>query len=241
MTVQFCDIDAITIDFYNTLVYHREGSGRGAMLMQYLGEQGFESDPWEHQVLYDVFANHAEDYAPNLTAEAKRRFLVRFAKRVFERLQVRAPDSAAADHATNIWAILGPASLGVFPDVSEVLELLRGAGYRLALVSNWQCGLSHFCVELGLADAFDHIIVSAEVGSAKPDSMIFQIACRRLGVQCHRVLHVGDSIVDDIEGARSAGMPALLVRRDGAVTSADTPVIAGLDQLPDLLGVRGGQ
>ncbi|UCG87861.1 MAG: HAD family hydrolase [Gemmatimonadota bacterium] len=231
------EIDAVTLDFYNTLAYHRQGDGRGATLMEYLARQGVKCDPWEHQVLYDVFERHAEDYSPDLSADAKRRYLVRFTERVFERLNVRELVGAAADHATNVWALLGPQSLALFSDVLRVLEVLRSAAYPLALVSNWQCGLRHFCVELGLADAFDHVVVSAEVGSQKPDPEIFHIACRRLGVPPGRALHVGDAVVDDIEGAHNAGMRALLVRRGGSELPAEAPTIAGLHELPRLLGL----
>ncbi|UCD25765.1 MAG: HAD-IA family hydrolase [Gemmatimonadota bacterium] len=237
MTGQVGEIDAVTLDFYNTLVYHQQGIGRGAMLMQYLLEQGLESDPWEHQVLYDVFEHHGKEYAPDLSDAAREQYLVRFTERLFVRLNVRLRHGTAMDHAAAVWEVLGPGSLGVFPDVIPLLHTIRAAGYPTALVSNWQCGLSHFCVELGLADAFDHIVVSAEVGSQKPDPEIFRIACRRLGVSPERTLHVGDTVVDDVQGARNASMPVVLLLRDGTAIDVDTPVIAGLDELPGLLGV----
>jgi HAD superfamily hydrolase (TIGR01662 family) len=239
MTIHFADIDAVTFDFYNTLVYHRQGSGRGAMLMEYFRSQELESNPWEHQVLYDVFEQHARDYSPHLPAEEKRRYLMCLTHRVFKRLNVRAPDGAAPHHAANVWSVLGPSSLGVFPDVLRVLEILRREGYRVAVVSNWQCGLQHFCTELGFGDALDHVVASAEVGCAKPDPEIFRDVCRRMGIPCHRVLHVGDSVVDDVEGARGAGMHAVLVRRDDRVPAAGTVIIPSLDRLPDMLGLNG--
>jgi HAD superfamily hydrolase (TIGR01549 family) len=240
MSTSLADVDAVTLDFYNTLAYHKQGDGRGSTLMRYLAEHGLGSDPWEHQVLYDVFEQHSQEYSPKLEPDAKRRYAVRFVRRVFDRLNVRAADGAAEDHATNVWALLGPASLAIFPDVLPVVKTLRSAGFPLALVSNWQRGLGHFCVELGLGDAFDHVVVSAEVGCAKPDPKIFRIACRHLGTPYDRVLHVGDTMVDDIEGARSAGMKALLIRREGSETVPDTPTITTLEQLPSVLGLRAG-
>jgi len=237
MKVHYTDIDAITFDFYNTLVYHRQRSGRGAMLMEYLADQGLESDPWEHRVLYDVFQRHDKDYSPEFSADEKKRYAVEFADRVFRRLNVRVPEGAAADHAADVWALLGPASLSVFPEVTGTLGILCSAGYRLAVVSNWQCGLRHFCTELGLGEAFEHIVVSAEVGLEKPNREIFRNACSRMGVTPHRVLHVGDSVVDDIEGARGAGMHALLIRRDDSALPVATPIITGLDLLPEMLGI----
>ncbi len=95
----------------------------------------------------------------------------------------------------------------------------------MALVSNWQCGLAHFCADLGIGDLLDHVIASAEIGFAKPEPEIFHEACRRLGVPPERTLHVGDSIVDDLEGARHAGLQAVLVKRrpDRDETSPSIP------------------
>jgi len=237
MKIRFADVDAITFDFYNTLVYHRQGRGRGAMLMEYLAEHGLESDPWEHRVLYDVFQDHDKAYSPELSADEKTRYTAAIAERVFRRLNVRAADGTAADHAVNVWNLLGPASLSVFPEVPGTLQILHHAGYRLAIVSNWQCGLRHFCTDLGIGEAFEHVVVSAEVGIEKPNPQIFHDTCHRMQIEPHRVLHVGDSVVDDIEGARNAGMHAILVRRSESGLSEDIPTIAGLDVLPGALGV----
>ena len=238
MKTRFETIEAVTFDFYNTLAYHRTGSGRGAMLMEYLRAQGLESDPWEHQVLYDVFERHAKEYAPELSDRDKYQYHRRLANRLFRRLNVRGPDSAAERHASGVWTVLGPASLAVFADVAEVLRRLNAAGYPLAVVSNWQCGLAHFCSDLGLRDAFAHVLASAEVGCAKPDPGIFHEATSLLGVPADRVLHIGDSIVDDLKGARGAGLHGVLLRRDDAELDREASAIASLETLPALLGLR---
>jgi FMN phosphatase YigB (HAD superfamily) len=69
--------------------------------------------------------------------------------------------------------------------------------------------------ECGLGDAFDAIIVSAEVGVKKPDPEIFRIALERTGVEPGSVVHVGDSD-EDVQGAIQAGIRPILIRRDGA-------------------------
>jgi HAD superfamily hydrolase (TIGR01549 family) len=240
MKAPFSDIAAVSFDFYNTLVYHRTGRGRGRMLMEYLRDQGLASDPWEHQVLYDVFAPHASEYSPELSVEEKHRYWRRLAERVFRRLNVKAPDGAAAQHAANLRELLGPACLAVYAEVQSVLQRLKGAGLPLVIVSNWQCGLAHFCAELGLSRFFEHIIVSAEVGSEKPDAGIFAEACQRLALPPSRVLHVGDSEIDDIEGGRGAGLAvALLLRGDAGSPGADVPMLPSLEGLPSLVGLGG--
>ena len=239
MNISSAKIDAVTFDFYNTLVYHRQRRGRGAVLMEYFKRVGLQSDPWDHQVLYDVFEQHERDYSPSQSEAEKQRYFLRLTKRLFQRLNVRAPYGAVADHVASVWSVLGPSSLAVFPEVSNVLQVLRAARYRMAVVSNWQCGLRHFCTELGFGEAFDDVIVSAEVGYEKPNAEIFAEACRRVGVPAHRVLHVGDTVTDDVEGARAAGLHALLVRRDQEGPLVDAPTISSLELLPPLLGLKG--
>ena len=45
---------AVTLDFYQTLAFHRDGRGRGRVLMEYLEAQGLKPAPWEHQVLFPI-------------------------------------------------------------------------------------------------------------------------------------------------------------------------------------------
>jgi HAD superfamily hydrolase (TIGR01549 family) len=232
------NIEAISLDFYNTLVYHRTGQGRGAALMEYLQERGLESDPWEHQVLYDIFEPHGREYGPQLSDQQKRRYWRNFSQRLFRRLNVRAPEGAAAEHAADIWRLLGPSCLSVFPDALQILPRLKEAGFPLALVSNWQCGLRHFCADLGLAGFFDHVLASAEVGSAKPDAGIFLEACRRLNCRVERVLHVGDSYVDDYQGGSGAGLEVLLLLREAHQSPPLAAEISDLGQLAGLLGLK---
>jgi HAD superfamily hydrolase (TIGR01549 family) len=227
-------IEALTLDFYNTLVFHRSGRGRGAEVAQYLGRHGLDADPWTHQVLYDLFERHAVDYSPGMSAHEKALYHRQLTERLFGRLHVRAAPSSVAEHAESLWNLLGPGCFEVFPEVPDVLQRVRSAGVPLAIVSNWQCGLGHFCVELGIDVPSHRIIASAEVGSAKPDPAIFHEACRRLDVPCQRVLHVGDSLVDDLAGAENAGLQAVVVDRAQQVP-AGVPTIPGLVGLPALL------
>lgn len=224
-------MDAITFDFFNTLVQHRNGSGRGEMLMAYFQEVGLSCSAWEHQVLYDVFQPHAVEYRPTHSQEVKRRYRLRLAERLFQRLDVRAPGGAEVQHAERIWELLGPTSLLVFPEVFQVLRHLKSLGLKLAVVSNWQCGLGHFCTELGIGQHVEHVIASAEIGHAKPEPEIFAEACQRLAVPAHRILHVGDTLADDYEGARRAGFQALLLDRAGEQQTAQVASIRSLSDV----------
>lgn len=228
-------VEAVTLDFYQTLARHRTGRGRGASLMEYLRDEGLASEPWEHRVLYDVFEPHGREYDPSGPPEARARYRRVLARRLFRRLGVRAGDAEADRRAEDIWRILGPESLVLFDDVTGALDALGEADVPLAVVSNWQCGLAHFCAELGILGHFEHVVVSAEVGSEKPDGRIFAEACRRLGRPPARVLHVGDNPVDDVEGGRAAGLQVAWLAREGAPADAQARCIRTLGEVVELL------
>lgn len=230
-------VDAVTFDFYGTLACHRSGGGRGAALVEYLRGAGLECEPWQHQVLYDVFAPEGAAYAPDLGEAERRDYLLRFAERVFRRLGVRPARTPTSPEATALWEILGPASFDVYPEVPAVLARLDRAGYPLAMISNWPCGLAGFCAELSLAPYFRHVLVSAELGCAKPDPGIFAEACRRLDTAPGRILHVGDSLAEDVEGGRGAGLQTLLLVRGEEPATGEAGTIRDLTGVLDHLGI----
>jgi putative hydrolase of the HAD superfamily len=69
------------------------------------------------------------------------------------------------------------------------------------------------------------------LGVAKPDRAIFSHALELAGAGPEEALHVGDSPVEDVEGALAAGLRAVLVVRDGAVPPVEVPVIGSLQEL----------
>ena len=69
----------------------------------------------------------------------------------------------------------------------------------------------------------EFVLVSEEVGAYKPDRRVFQRALERLGLEPHEVLHVGDSDVDDVRGARMAGLRVAWVNRAGRRRRPDVP------------------
>ncbi len=232
-------IDAVCFDFYDTLVELRDGRGRGDRLTEYFETEGLAHDPWRHDVLYHVFEPHAREYSTTMAEDAKDAYLQRLAGRLFGQLNVRVAPETMPYHAARIWALIGPTCLTVFPEVQHVIRSLRDAGLKTAIVSNWMCGLGNFCIELGIADGFDHVLASAELGTKKPESEIFAEACGRLGTEPGRTLHVGDTVIDDVEGARNAGLHALLIERSPDGTDPPGPVIRSLDEIPQLLELEG--
>lgn len=109
----------------------------------------------------------------------------------------------------------------IYDDVIPTLQTLESMELKLAVVSNWDDRLVPLLEKLGLATYFDCIIYSAEHGAHKPDVRIFHYASQRLNVPADRMLHVGDSQREDVDGARTAGAFARRIRRSGREQEED--------------------
>jgi HAD superfamily hydrolase (TIGR01549 family) len=109
-----------------------------------------------------------------------------------------------------------------FQDFIDTLELRAGAKKLLAqtqprcklgLISNF----THAPViykslrKLNLCEHFNAIVVSEEVGWRKPSPEIFKAALTRLQVRAEEVVYVGDSPIEDVKGAKEAGLTTIFV------------------------------
>lgn len=103
-----------------------------------------------------------------------------------------------------------------FPDAEPALRDLRERGLKLVVVSNWDISLASVLERCGISPLLDGSISSAEAGSRKPDPAIFSTALEMAGCEPGQVIHVGDTAEEDCEGARAAGIRALLIDREGA-------------------------
>jgi len=128
-------------------------------------------------------------------------------------------------------ALLGAIRFRPYPEVPGVLARLRAGGARLAVVSNWDVSLHDVLERTGLRPLVDAVVISAELGVAKPDPAIFRAALERLDVARAGALHVGDSLEHDVAGARAAGIEAVLVARNGAAPPPGVRTIASLTEL----------
>jgi epoxide hydrolase-like predicted phosphatase len=81
--------------------------------------------------------------------------------------------------------------------------------YRTGLLSNAWSGLRKYIEnDWNISEAFDDIIISAEVGLAKPDQRIYQLAIDRLGVAADEAVFI-DDVLGNVEGAQAAGLSAI--------------------------------
>ncbi|MFC7340878.1 HAD family hydrolase [Saccharopolyspora griseoalba] len=125
----------------------------------------------------------------------------------------------------------------LFDDVRPCLDWLAASGLKLAVVTNAPGDYQRAKLgALGLAADFDAVVVSGDIGIAKPDPRIFRAACERLDLPPGEVVHVGDRLGADAQGAARAGLHGVWLNRNGEPgENADVPTITGLDELPELL------
>jgi beta-phosphoglucomutase len=122
-----------------------------------------------------------------------------------------------------------------FADTLPALEALARLGMPVAVVSNWGTELPGLLQRLDLLRFFEFVIVSAELGLAKPDPRIFEPAVAQAGVEPGRLLYVGDHVGDDVEGAWAAGLDAVLVDRYERHPAAHCARIDSLLELVDYI------
>jgi len=119
----------------------------------------------------------------------------------------------------------------LYDDVLPGLERLASR-YRLVAVSNGNAELRR----IGLERFFSGSVSARLHGAAKPDPSIFAAACAAAGAPPQQVLHLGDDLATDVDGALAAGLQAgWICRPDGA--HASEPPRAGAHRFADLLQV----
>jgi putative hydrolase of the HAD superfamily len=141
----------------------------------------------------------------------------------------RRPPEAAIDRLTA--ALLDSLRFEPFADVRDALVHARCHGARVVVVSNWDVSLSDVLERAGLAPLLDGVVTSAAIGARKPATAIFEHALALAGAVPAEALHVGDSLDEDVAGARACGIPALLVCRGGVSAPAGVATITSLAEL----------
>lgn len=94
---------------------------------------------------------------------------------------------------------------------SQLVQTIRQLRphYQTGIISNAFDGLRHILhTKYPIADAFDHIVVSAEEGMMKPDAGIFALSLTRLGRAAHEAVFI-DDMPANVAGARAAGLFAI--------------------------------
>ena len=230
-------IKAVFFDFYETLCFHRysleENLGRIAE------RYGVEVD-WERceTAMEKLFAGTS--FPDPTTDFSLLESLITVMKRECEFIR----DVGIEKHVEQIaWELLQSGhyvfaanSVTLYDDAIPTLQHFRDAGFKLAIVSNWDTPLDPLTERLGIADYFDAIVASHDVRvkSEKPDPHIFNYALAAVGVSAEEAVHVGDTYAADIVGAQGVGIRPILLDRDGTQAGRWHETIQSLSELSEL-------
>lgn len=151
---------------------------------------------------------------------------------VLDAAGVTAPDAVIHDYLVRYRSD----GLHLWGDAVPTLRALRGRGIATAVVSNCDHSTRPAVEAAGLPAEVDAVILSFEVGAAKPDPAIYEAALRALGVGAADTVFVDDQAAY-CEGAIALGMRAFLLLRDDAAPAEGVSEPGSLEVLSDLTGL----
>jgi HAD superfamily hydrolase (TIGR01509 family) len=132
------------------------------------------------------------------------------------------PEPALVQELVNTDRHLLCASARLHDDAIGFLEMLKSRGVRSALVSNCAENTRPLLEHLGLDTLVDCVVLSCEVGCAKPSAQIYRRALDELGAAPHQAVLVDDQAAY-CEGAAALGIAAARIVRDGTIGSPHPP------------------
>lgn len=148
-------------------------------------------------------------------------------------------DDDAAQGVFDAYGACYRAASIAFTDARPALERALAAGLAVGVLTNGDAAVQHAKLERGgLDDLVDAFVPSSDLPWSKPDPRAFRHACDLLGSEPASTLMVGDSLTNDVHGARSAGLPAVLLDRHGAAEDADLRGAVRVRSLDDLAFTR---
>ena len=235
-------IKAVFFDFYQTLGVW--GESLRPRLQKITDRYGCEID-WER------YATARENlYADASGSDPTTHTLLGTMQEIIESYCEFVKELGVQEHVEQVtWELLqsehslfAASAATLYDDTVPTLQHLRDAGFKLAIVSNWDTPLDPLTERLGIAHYFDIIVAShdARVLSAKPDPHIFNYTLAKVGVSAGETVHVGDTYEADIVGARDVGIRPILIDRDNTQAGRWDETIQSLSELPALLSGRGG-
>ena len=119
------------------------------------------------------------------------------------------PDDELGSHLAQVYFRNRDGARALFPDVRPAVEQLSRS-YRLGLLSNG----NSYAGDLGIGDLVSfEVFAQDNLGIEKPDPRIFEVALREAGCEPCELLHVGDSLENDVAGAKAAGAKAVWLNR----------------------------
>ena len=232
-------IRVVFFDAADTL-FHVHGSV-GEIYLRHAIEFGFSRKPDSLSAIKQAFSRAFREAPPPVFATAdpvrlkqsERLWGFDIVHNVFYRVGMFERFDEFFDHVFRVFEDHG--SWRLFPETVSTLTRLKAQGLELGIISNFDSRLFSVLRGLGIAETFDTVTISSLAQAAKPAPQIFHSALEKHAVDPEEALHIGDSLREDVEGGRKAGLHVALVNRDGSTQPGDVPCITSLVELFPLL------
>lgn len=127
----------------------------------------------------------------------------------------------------------------IYDDVLPTLKALKQQGYTLGIISDWGLALGPILSRHKLTHYFDCLLISAVTRHSKPSPALYELALQRTNSIGDYTLHIGDSYIHDVLGARAVGITPVLLDRPRRLSAenVDCLLVHSLYELLDLLEV----
>jgi len=130
-------------------------------------------------------------------------------------------------------------NLQLYEDVIPCLEDLKKEGYHLGIISNGHSEDQRKKLnKFGIKDYFSTIVISGDIGFAKPNPKIFLESINILNVDPQDVIYIGDMIEMDIIAANKVGMKAIWINRAKKEVKFDGTSISDLTNLKEIIEMK---
>ncbi|MEW6553078.1 MAG: HAD-IA family hydrolase [Actinomycetota bacterium] len=230
------EIDFVFFDAGETLVHPMPSFPE--LFMQVCSEHGLEVDldilrTATRSLMAGVEERQRQGYTFSNESSKSRRFWLDFYGGLVREMGYEQGDGALPLALYDTFSL--PANYGAYHDALETLRELRRRGLRMGLISNFEPWLEDLLDDLGLLEYLEVLVISGKEDYEKPHPRIYELALERGGVPPRRALHVGDSPISDYDGAREAGMRAVLLDRWGRFPDFPGESVRDLRELPGLL------
>jgi len=142
------------------------------------------------------------------------------------------PDDPLAAHLNQVYLKHRFGDIELFADVLPTFKALQSS-YTIGLLSNG----NQYPERCGLEGMFRFVVFSQDYGVEKPNPEIFWIAVEKAGCSKTQLLHVGDSLTDDIMGAMNTGIKCVWFNRNQMKNHLGIKIDHEIHRLSDLLGI----
>ena len=193
------------------MAYHRVGRKYGSQITPPLASQRFKEAMAEEPKSLETSAQREVEFWKSLVSRVL-------------------PDTNHPEGCfQGLWEhFASPSSWGVYADVEETLDELKARGIQVAVASNFDHRLHTVMNGHRELKPITKRFISSELGWKKPSPRFFEAIAKDLGVPAHSILMVGDTLADDIDPARAAGLQAVHINR------ATEPAEGAVGTLTDL-------